>query len=195
MKRLVLLAILFAARTAAAQSSADQGTPSDDHGHGFSDDHVNLRAGFASDSGATPTACLEIRVVWAASIESCGKLASTTADNGIQNIIHFRANIPVLTRRAAGGTFAVRAGAGFAKLEVIDDGFGIHFGDPDPTTRASVDGLEGGASIEWMRPAGHGFEWLANADAGLAWFAGADKLATPEAHAQPFVSLEIGAGW
>ena len=59
----------------------------------------------------------------------------------------------------------------------------------------AVAGPDAALSIQWMRPAGRGFEWIASGTAGLAWFAGADHLIVPQDHFQPYLSIEVGAGW
>ena len=158
--------------------------------------YVNLRAGLASSSGlGNAVMCLEVSVPSFASVESCGTGRGLFGDSGGRDIVHLRMNVPVASRATLGGWGSLRAGLGIAKLEAGIDRPGFPFGDPDPVTRGAVAGPDAALSIQWMRPAGRGFEWIASGTAGLAWFAGADHLIVPQDHFQPYLSIEVGAGW
>lgn len=156
---------------------------------------LNLRAGLAtSDEVQRPVVCLEVVAVWATSVEACGTGSGILHDEVGRQIAHFRLNVPFVRRGLLGGWAAVRGGAGFAELEVGEDHPGFRFGDPDPSARGSVAGPDAAISMQWLRPMGAGIELVATATAGLAWFASADELVEPQAHFQPYVSVEVGVG-
>jgi hypothetical protein len=155
---------------------------------------LNFRAGLASDQLQRPAMCLEV-ALWSASIEGCGTGSGFLYDAAGRDLAHFRMNVPVTRYSAWGGSAALRAGLGFAELEVGEDRPGFQFGDPAPAERGAVAGPDAAMSFQWTRPVGRGFELVGTATAGLAWFASADRLIVPQAHFQPYVSAEIGFGW
>lgn len=156
--------------------------------------HVNLRVGLASsDAVNRPTVCLEVVALWSTSVEGCGTGSGILHDEVGRQMAHFRLNLPARRDRFAGGWSAVRAGLGFAELEVGPDRPGFDFGDPDQPN--SVAGPDAAISVQWIRSLGGGIELVATGTLGVAWFAGADRLIRPQAEAQPYVAFEIGAGW
>jgi hypothetical protein len=108
---------------------------------------------------------------------------------------HFRGTWTLLTKHTGRGTGKLRAGAGFAELQVGVDHPGFHFGDPDQIDRGSVAGPEAVVQGQWLLPLARGVEMVASLTAGAAAFAKARELVTPQHPVQPFVSLELGLGW
>jgi hypothetical protein len=184
--RIIMLGILFAAGASSAEP-ADRGPSSAEPApikH-----RINLRAGLAtSDDVGRPAICLEVVTFLAVSVEGCGTGSGILHDKAGRQIAHFRANVPVLSRGAWGGRFALRGGLGFAELEV---GPGFDFG----VAENAVAGPDAAVSAQWLRPVGAGIELVANATAGVAWFQGARELVVPQSRFQPYVAFELGVGW
>lgn len=155
---------------------------------------LNLRAGLASsDEVDRPTICLEVVAVRAVSVEGCGTGSGILHDQVGRQIAHFRLNIPFVQRATWGGWGSVRAGVGFAEMEVGEDRPGFDFGDLDQL--GSTAGPDGAVSIQWMRSIGKGFELVGTGTVGVAWFSGADRLVIPQQQLQPYASIELGVGW
>lgn len=147
----------------------------------------------SSDDVRRPTVCLEVVALWSTSIEGCGTGSGILHDEVGRQIAHFRVNIPFRRDALAGGWSAVRAGVGFAELEVGPDRPGFDFGTPDQT--GSTAGPDASISLQWLRPLGGGVELVATATVGLAWFSGSDRLVVPQEPFQPYAAFEVGAGW
>lgn len=157
---------------------------------------INLRVGGASsDSNGRPTICLDVRIVAGLGVESCGTGQAILHDEAGREMAHFRATWTLLTRHTDRGTGKLRAGAGFAELQVGVDHPGFHFGSPDEIDRGSVAGPEAVVQGQWLIPIRRGVEAIASLTAGAAAFAKADELEVPQRAVQPFVSLELGLGW
>lgn len=147
----------------------------------------------SSDEVQRPTVCLEVVALWTASVEGCGTGSGILHDEVGRQLAHFRLNVPFRRDAVAGGWSSLRAGVGFAELEVGPDRPGFDFGEPDQP--GSTAGPDGSVSMQWMRPLGSGIELVATATVGVAWFSGADRLVIPQDAIQPYAALEIGAGW
>jgi hypothetical protein len=157
---------------------------------------INLRAGAAtSDNNGRPTICLDVRVFGALGLESCGTGQALIHNDAGREMAHFRATWTLVTRHTGRGTGKLRAGAGFAELQVGVDHPGFRFGEPDAIDRGSVAGPEAVVQGQWLVPLGRGVEAVASLTAGAAAFANADQLVAPQRAVQPFVSLELGLGW
>lgn len=157
---------------------------------------INLRAGTATtDSVGRPTICLDVRVVGRIGIEACGTGQGVLHDEAGGEMAHFRATWTLVERVTARGVGKLRAGAGFAELQVGEDHPGFRFGAPDRIDRGSVAGPEAALQGQWLVPLASGLEAVASLTAGVAAFAGADELVEPRRAVQPFVSLELGVGW
>jgi len=157
---------------------------------------VNLRLGNAtSDSTGRPVICVDVRIWSGLGVESCGTGQGIIHDEPGQEVAHFRATWSLLSRAFTTGTARLRAGAGFAELQVGVDHPGFHFGEPDRVERGSVAGPEAALQGQFLVPLGKGVEAIASFTAGLAIFQDADKLITPQSNTQPFASVEIGLGW
>ncbi len=179
----------------AAQADPADGPPGDAAAERVPPSHrVNLRIGLASsDQVQRPTVCLEVIAVRAISAEACGTGSGILHSQVGRQIAHFRLNVPLVRRATWGGWGSVRAGAGFAEMEVGEDRPGFDFGEPDQP--GSTAGPDGALSIQWMRTIGKGFEVVGTGTIGLAWFSGADRLALPQDRFQPYASFELGVGW
>jgi hypothetical protein len=156
---------------------------------------INLRIGAAtSDRNGRPTICLDARIVSGFGVESCGTGQAILHNDPGREMAHFRGTWTLLTRDTDHGTGKLRAGAGFAELQVGVDHPGFQFGSPD-SDRGSISGPEAVVQGQWLVPLGRGVEVVTSLTAGAAAFANADQLATPQRTIQPFVSFELGLGW
>lgn len=157
---------------------------------------VNIRAGGATtDTVGRPTICVDVRIVAGLGVETCGTGQGVLHDEDGGEMAHFRGTWTLVERVTPRGTGKLRAGAGFAELQVGLDHPGFHFGSPDRTDRGSVAGPEAVVQGQWLVPLGAGLEAIASLTAGVAAFAKADELVVPKQNVQPFVSLELGVGW
>jgi hypothetical protein len=157
---------------------------------------LNMRIGGAtSDDTGRPTICLDVRIIAGFGVESCGTGQAIIHNEAGREMAHFRGTWTFAQTHTARGTGKLRAGAGFAELQVGQDHPGFKFGDPDSVDRGSVAGPEAAFQAQWLVPLGVGVEAVTSVTAGLAYFAEADKLIIPQKELQPFVSFEIGVGW
>lgn len=188
-------AILLALSTsAAAQPEASE--PGGGTGASPTPNRINMRLGGAStDETGRPTICLDVRIVAGLGVESCGTGQAIIHDDVGQEMAHFRATWTLLEGVTTKGVGKLRAGAGFAELQVGHDRPGFKFGEPDPVERGSVAGPEAVLQGQWLVPLGVGVEAIASATAGLAIFQSADQLVVPKSNVQPFISFEVGVGW
>jgi hypothetical protein len=134
-------------------------------------------------------------VVAGVGIEACGTGQGVIPDEDGSEMAHFRATYTVFERVTPRGVGRLRAGAGFAELQVGLDHPGFHFGSPDATDRGSVAGPEAAVQAQWLVPLAGGVEAIASLTAGVAAFASADELVVPQDQVQPFLSFEVGIGW
>lgn len=88
----------------------------------------------------------------------------------------------------------MRAGLGFAELQVGEDDAGFTFDGPSQTL-GSVAGPEASLGAQWVLPVFADFELIANATAGAAVFRNADQLIDPQRAVHGFFSFELGIGW
>jgi len=157
---------------------------------------LNMRFGGAtSDDTGRPTICLDVRIIAGFGIESCGTGQAIIHNEPGREMAHFRGTWTFLQKHTTRGTGKLRAGAGFAEMQVGQDHPGFHFGEPDSVDRGSVAGPEAVLQAQWLVPLGVGIEAVTSVTAGLAVFSEADKLVIPQDAVQPFVSFEIGVGW
>jgi hypothetical protein len=194
MRWVPVLAIALAAGPARAEGESAE--PGAGGGAAPATNRINLRVGAATtDSNGRPTICMDVRVFGPLGIESCGTGQALLHNDAGREMAHFRATWTLLTRHTGRGTGKLRAGAGFAELQVGVDHPGFRFGEPDQVDRGSVAGPEAAVQGQWLVPLARGVEVVASLTAGAAAFAKADELVIPQRAVQPFVSLEIGLGW
>lgn len=159
------------------------------------ENRLSLRLGGATtDTVGRPTICADVRVVSAFSVEACGTGAQLLHNEPGREMAHFRANYSFLEGALPRGRGRLRAGLGFAELQVGEDEAGFDFDGPGGK-RGSVSGPEASVSAQWVLPVAGDFEMIANATAGAAAFANADQLIEPQGTVQGFVSFELGIGW
>jgi hypothetical protein len=160
-----------------------------------STNRINLRVGNATtDSTGRPAICLDVAIVRGFGVESCGTGQGVIHDQQGSELAHFRATFAFLSRTTSTGTGRLRAGVGWAELQVGVDRAGFRFGKPD-VDRGSVAGPEAALQGQWLVPLGKGVEAIASFTAGAAVFANATELIIPKSNVQPFASVEIGVGW
>jgi len=177
-----------------AQAPADDGVAGDDAATPVAN-RFNLRLGSAtSDSTGRPTICLDVAIVSGFGVESCGTGQGIIHDEAGSELAHFRANYTFVSRATPSGTGRLRAGIGWAELQVGVDRAGFRFSTPD-VERGSVAGPEAAPPGQWLVPLAKGVEAIASVTAGAAAFANADQLVVPKNNVQPFVSFELGLGW
>jgi hypothetical protein len=123
---------------------------------------INLRVGAATtDRNGRPTICLDVRIFAGFGVESCGTGQAVLHDDPGREMAHFRGTWTLLTRHTDHGTGKLRAGAGFAELQVGADHPGFRFGSPDPADRGSISGPEAAVSGQWLIPLAGGVEAVA----------------------------------
>lgn len=180
----------------AAPVQADEAEPGTSAPGEATPNRLNLRLGGATtDSTGRPTICLDVAIIAGLGIESCGTGQGVIHDEPGTEMAHFRATWSVIERITERGVGRLRAGVGFAELQVGVDHPGFSFGAPDPIERGSVAGPEAVVQGQWLVPLRGGVEAIASFTAGLAAFANADKLVEPKPNLQPFASVELGIGW
>lgn len=156
---------------------------------------INLRIGGAtSDSTGRPTICVDATIVRGVGVETCGTGQGIIHDETGVELAHFRATYALLSRATNRGTGRLRAGLGWAELQVGTDRPGFQFGSPDQA-RGSVAGPEAAVQGQWLLPLAKGVEAVASFTVGAAAFARANELVIPQSTVQPFASFEIGLGW
>jgi hypothetical protein len=186
-------AVVLAAGPARAEESLEPGggeraTPAQNR--------VNVRIGSStSDDTGRPTLCVDVRIVSGFGLESCGTGQALIHNDDGREMAHFRGTWTLVTRHTGRGTGKLRAGAGFAELQVGRDHPGFDFGSPHTIDRGAVAGPEAVVQGQWLLPLGKGVEAVASFTAGAAAFAKADELVIPQRAIQPFVSFELGLGW
>jgi hypothetical protein len=191
-----LLASVIALAPLAAHAQPSELEPGHGDATGSTTNRVNLRLGNAtSDSTGRPAICLDVRIWSGLGVESCGTGQGVIHDEAGTELAHFRATWSVIERGTRAGTGRLRAGIGWAELQVGVDHPGFHFGEPDPNERGSVAGPEAAAQGQWLIPLGKGIEMVASMTAGVAVFADAEQLVVPQKNVQPFASFEVGLGW
>ena len=157
---------------------------------------VNVRLGSStSDDNGRPTICVDVRIVSGFGLESCGTGQALIHNDVGREMAHFRGTWTLVTRHTGRGTGKLRAGAGFAELQVGRDHPGFDFGSPHTVDRGAVAGPEAVVQGQWLLPLSKGVEAIASLTAGAAAFAKADELVIPQRAVQPFVSFELGLGW
>lgn len=194
MGRLAVCACLLAATAAPARADDEALAPGTSLA-APTPNRINLRLGSATtDSTGRPTICLDVSIVRGFGVESCGTGQGVIHDETGAELAHFRATYTLVSRRTNSGTGRLRAGLGFAELQVGIDRAGFRFDEPD-VERGSVAGPEAAVQGQWLVPLGKGVEAIASFTAGAAAFASADQLVVPKSNVQPFASFELGIGW
>jgi hypothetical protein len=192
--RTAVLAVALAPTIALAEEPVDggAGTPGE---HAPITNRVNVRVGKSSaDLGGRPSICVDVRVWWKLSVETCGTGQSIIHNDPGQEIMHLRANYSIAQRSLWKGTLHARGGLGFAELQIGADDPGFVFGRPSSNGNSTA-GPEAAFSAQWLLPLYKKIDFVMTATAGLAYFAGAPELSTSKTELQGFASLEAGIGW
>lgn len=92
----------------------------------------NLRIG-ASTSSHRPTLCLELSPLELLSVEACGNGSGFLHHEEAPELAHFRAHFTLASWKTPLGWLQPRLSAGFAELQVGEDGSGFHFGGTGPS--------------------------------------------------------------
>ncbi|MEZ4363083.1 MAG: hypothetical protein R3B48_23080 [Kofleriaceae bacterium] len=190
-----LAALAATTTTARAEDTDDGSPPGGDASSRPISNRLSLRLGGAStDTVGRPTVCADVRVLGAWSVEACGTGPGLLHNEPGREMAHFRTNFSFFEGAMPRGRGRLRAGLGFAELQVGEDEAGFDFDGPSGA-RGSVAGPEASLSAQWVVPMIGDFEMLANATAGAAVFRNADQLVEPQGAVHGFVSIELGVGW
>lgn len=84
--------------------------------------------GATSDATGRPTICLDVAVSAGFGVESCGTGQAIIHDDPGREMAHFRATYTFLSRTTDRGVGKLRAGVGFAELQVGQVHPGFKFG-------------------------------------------------------------------
>lgn len=191
-----VVAAVAGSRGARAVAVADEATEPGTREVAATPNRVNVRLGGATtDDTGRPTICVDVRLVAGLGVETCGTGQGVIHDELGSEMAHFRATYTVLERVTPRGVGRLRAGAGFAELQVGLDHPGFRFGAPDAVDRGSVAGPEAAVQGQWLVPLAGGVEAVVSLTAGVAAFANADELVVAKDRVQPFASFEVGVGW
>jgi len=189
----IAAALTFLVMLPAASAQSRDQQPGDDRSTTAGVHYLNLRVGGGSGGAmGKPVICVEARVWTRLSLETCGTGAGLLTELSGTDIAHFRAKVAMRQWAAHGGIVRVQLGLGFAELEVGDDDPGFDFGGGSGVETA---GPEASTAVQYLASLGHGVEAVASLSAGVAYFAHGPDLAISQRAWQPFVGLEIGAGF
>jgi hypothetical protein len=153
----------------------------------------NLRIG-ASTSNRRATLCLELSPIELLSVEACGNGSGFLHSEPAPEIAHFRTHFKLASWKTPLGWLQPRLSAGFAELQVGEDGGGFHFSGVGPTGVETA-GPEVGASLRALLPVAAGFELVGELGLSAAYFHYAAELLRPQAVLQPNASLTVGVGF
>lgn len=155
----VTFAGTFVPRDARADESVEPGT----RAVSPTANRINLRLGGATtDDTGRPTICLDVRVFAGLNLESCGTGQAIIHNEPGREMAHFRGTWTFLERVTPRGVGKLRAGGGFAELQVGVDHPGFSFGEPDRIDRGSVAGPEAVVQAQWLVPLASGVEAVAS---------------------------------
>jgi hypothetical protein len=192
--RLAILALVLAPAIARADEPTDDGGANSGE-HAPIENRVNVRLGKSSiDTDGRPSICVDVRVWWKFSVETCGTGQAIIHDDPGQEMMHVRANYMIAGRSLWKGTLNARGGLGFAELQVGPDDPGFSFGHAAKNGNSTA-GPEAAFSAQWLLPLYKKIDFVMTATAGLAYFAGAPELSATKTEVQGFASLEAGIGW
>jgi hypothetical protein len=181
----VLGGALASAQEPATTVEATRDTPPRNYG--------NLRIG-ASTSSRRPTLCLELSPVDLLGVEACGNGSGFLHHEAEPELAHFRAHFKLTSWKTPLGWLQPRLSAGFAELQVGEDGSGFDFTGTGPTGVETA-GPEVGASLRALFPVGLGVELVGELGLSAAYFRYAPELLRPQATLQPNASFTLGVGF
>lgn len=153
----------------------------------------NLRVG-ASTSSPRPTLCLELSPLAFLSVEACGNGSGFLHHEAVPELAHFRAHFMLTSWKTPLGWLQPRLSAGFAELQVGEDGSGFYFEDTGPSGVETA-GPEVGASLRALWPVSAGFELVGELGLAAAYFHHAPRLLQPQNAFQPTASFTLGVGF
>lgn len=153
----------------------------------------NLRIG-ASTSGRRATLCLELSPHELLSVEACGTGSGFLHQEPEPEVAHFRTHFRLTSWKTPLGWLQPRLSAGFAELQVGEDGSGFHFTGTGPGGVETA-GPEVGASLRALLPVAAGFELVGELGVSAAYFHHAPALLRPQEALQPSASLTFGVGF
>ncbi|SEK78651.1 hypothetical protein SAMN05444354_102341 [Stigmatella aurantiaca] len=153
----------------------------------------NLRAG-ASTSGRRPSICLELSPLARLGLEACGTGSGFLHHDPEPTLTHFRANLTLTSWKTRLGWLQPRLSAGFAELQVGEDGAGFDFSDTGPTGVETA-GPELGASVRALFPLSSRLELVGELGVSAAYFRAAPSLIKPQNRFQPSASFTLGVGF
>ncbi len=153
----------------------------------------NLRIG-ASTSARRPSICLELSPLERVGVEACGTGSGFLHHDPEPEIAHFRANFTLTSWKTQHAWLQPRLSAGFAELQVGEDGTGFHFSGVG-ATGIDTAGPEVGASLRALLPVSSNFELVGEVGLSAAYFRYAPELNLPQSSLQPSATLTLGFGF
>ncbi|WNG22394.1 hypothetical protein F0U63_37790 [Cystobacter fuscus] len=153
----------------------------------------NFRVG-ASTLARHPTLCLELSFLEMLSVEGCGTGSGFLHHDPGPEIAHFRAHLRLTSWKTTIGWLQPRLSAGFAEMQVGEDGVGFHFNGTG-LTGVETAGPEVGTSLRALLPVYDGFEFVGELGLNIAYFRHAPQLLRPQPEWQPGASLSLGIGF
>ena len=189
----ILVAFVPSARADSVEPT--DGGAADPSDHAPIENRINVRIGRSSiDTDGRPSLCVDVRVVWKFSVETCGTGQAIIHNDPGQEMMHVRANYSIADTSLWKGTLHARGGLGFAEMQIGVDDPGFVFGGASSNGN-SVAGPEAAVSAQWLLPLYKQVDFVVTATAGMAYFDGAQELSTAKSEVQGFASLEAGIGW
>lgn len=155
--------------------------------------YVNLRIG-GSTQAARPELCLEVTPHALFAVEACGTGSGFLHHDPVPQISHFRGKLNVRGWQTSFGRLVASVNAGFAELQVGEDGEGFHFSGVGPSGVETA-GPELGLSIKALMPVGAGLELVGELGMSASYFGYAPLLVRPQSRLQPAISLTFGFGF
>jgi len=176
-----------------AASATAQDALVDDQATNETRTFANLRIG-PSTSLLHPQICAEVAPLDLVSIEACGTGSGFLHNDPAAEIAHFRGKVRLGAAHIDNVQVEPWLAAGFAELQVGEDGPGFDFFGTGQTGVETA-GPDVGASVRALLPIGLGVELLGELGVGLAYFAFAPALLDPQAAFQPSASATFGVGF
>jgi hypothetical protein len=155
--------------------------------------YANLRVG-ATTAAQRPEICLEVSPLARLGLEACGTGSGFLHQDPAPEIAHFRTKVRLVDLASPIGVIQPQINAGFAELQVGEDGPGFAFAGVGASGNETA-GPELGASVRTLFPVYAGFELIGELTLSAAYFAHAPKLSRPQNPIQPTASFTVGFGF
>lgn len=156
--------------------------------------YLNLRVGGTSFNPTHPEICVEGSPLRFLAFEMCGTGSGFLHQDPAPEIAHFRGKYLFRAMQLRSVWLQPAIEAGFAELQVGQDGSGFQFGG------TGVDGVETagpelGFGLKALIPTGDLFELVGELNVSGAWFPHAPELVVPMSSFQPTATFTLGVGF